>query len=115
MAAHDVGSGSHEEVQHLSRKHRNVRVLPVKRVDKQHEALSHQRELGPIRAQKHNPLLRQDTADHLQTHAKLLANADICKHILSFSYFGSYYHQYFKVKQQSSMHIEYFTRIIFAP
>lgn len=28
---------------------------------------------------------------------------------------GSYYHQYFKVKQQSSMHIEYFTHIIFAP
>lgn len=91
MAAHDVGSGSHEEVQHLSRKHRNVRVLPVQRVDEQHEALSHQRELGPVRAEAHNPLLRQDTADHLQTHAKLLANADICRHILSFFSDGTTY------------------------
>lgn len=72
MAAHDVGRGSHEEVQHLSGKDRNVRVLPTQRVDEQHKALSHQREPGPVRGEHHNPLLCQDTADHLKTYAELL-------------------------------------------
>lgn len=72
MATHEVGSGSHEEVHHLPGKDRNEWVLPAQRVDEQHKALSHQREPGPVRGEQHNPLLRQDTADHLQTRAELL-------------------------------------------
>lgn len=42
MATHQISSGSHEEVQHLVGQDGHEGVLPVQRVDVEHEALSHQ-------------------------------------------------------------------------
>ena len=65
MAAHEIGGGRHEEVQHLVREDGHKGVLPVERVDEEHEALGHQGEARPVRGDEHHPLLHQDAGDDL--------------------------------------------------
>lgn len=110
MTTHEVGSGSHEEVHHLSGKDRNEWVLPAQRVDEQHKALSHQREPGPVWGEEHDPLLRQDTADHLKMHAEFLVMDS--RHNNS-AYWQLLMHQCIRSNQLSSMHTEYQIHITF--
>lgn len=66
VAAHQVGRGRHDEVQHLTRQDGYERMLPAQRVNEHHETFGDQREFGPVGGQKHHPLLHQDTADDLR-------------------------------------------------
>lgn len=48
MTAHEERRGSHDEVQHLTRQDGHEGVLPLQGVEVGHEALSHERQQGPV-------------------------------------------------------------------
>lgn len=73
VTAHEERRGSHDEVQHLTRQDGHKRVLPLQGVEVGHEALSHERQQGPVRGEEHDALFRQDTGQDLgeQEHCLL--------------------------------------------
>lgn len=76
MAAHEVGGGCHEEVEHLVGEDGHERVLPVERVDEAHEALGHQGEARPVQGDEHHPLLRQDAGNDLENGVRRIKHDD---------------------------------------
>jgi hypothetical protein len=71
MAAHEKRCRSHDKVQHLARQDGHKGVLPLQRVEVNHEALSDKCQQGPVRGEEHDALLRQNARQDLGSNSAL--------------------------------------------